>query len=61
MEIRITHREDHPRAGFGVQVRLQDASMPVLKRSAPTRAGLQLLLEHVLEPIFPPSQSARSQ
>ena len=52
MEIRITHREDHPRAGFGGQVRFQDPAMPVLQLSAPTLAGGQLLLEHVLEPEF---------
>jgi hypothetical protein len=59
MEIRITHREDHPRAGCGVQVRLQDPAMPVLKLSAPTLAGLQLLLEHVLEGRHPRTTQGR--
>jgi hypothetical protein len=49
MEIRITHHEDRPRAGFGVQVRWQDARRPVQKFSSPTLAGLQLILEHLLE------------
>ena len=59
MEIRMTHREDHPKAGFGVQVRFQDPSIPVMQLSAPTVAGLQLLLEHLLEGRHPRTTHGR--
>ena len=48
MEIRITHHEDRPRAGFALQVRFQDPQRSLLSVSSPTWAGLQVLLEHVI-------------
>ena len=47
MVIRITHREDHPQAGYHLEVRFHDPARPVLRLAAATAAGVQLALEHL--------------
>jgi hypothetical protein len=48
MEIQISHREDLPQTGFSVQVQFANPRIPALKLVAPTRGGLQIILDHLL-------------
>ena len=59
MEMRITHREEHPGAGFGVQVRFQDPSVPVLQVSSASLAGVPLILEHLVQGRHPRTTNGR--
>jgi hypothetical protein len=59
MEIRMTHREDRPHAGFGIEVQYQDRAIPRVRCSASTLTGLQLVLEHVVSGRHPRTTHGR--
>jgi hypothetical protein len=69
MVITITHHEDRERAGYAWRVQFHDRTIPELRGSAPTLAGVQQMLTTLLDdrkrprkrrPLTPPRPPRRA-